>query len=103
MSYYARRRQCIHDLASLDAQLDEAKFAIGEVRTLQELGQTEWASADSRRLLPITSIPFWDVDAAVIEARRLLQPTRCAAIASAVATSNPMTILPSILAAKAPV
>ena len=32
--------------------------------------QTEWASADSRRLLPITSIPFWDVDAAV---------TKCAA------------------------
>ena len=27
--------------------------------------QTEWASADSRRLLPITSIPFWDVEAAV--------------------------------------
>ena len=32
--------------------------------------QTEWASADSRRLLPITSIPFWDVDAAVEEVRR---------------------------------
>jgi predicted TIM-barrel fold metal-dependent hydrolase len=32
--------------------------------------QTEWASADSRRLLPITSIPFWDVDAAVDEVRR---------------------------------
>jgi len=32
--------------------------------------QTEWASADSRRLLPITSIPFWDVDAAVKEVRR---------------------------------
>jgi crotonobetainyl-CoA:carnitine CoA-transferase CaiB-like acyl-CoA transferase len=32
------------DLASLDAQLDEAKIAIGQVRTLQELGQTEWAS-----------------------------------------------------------
>jgi len=36
--------------------------------------QTEWASADSRRLLPITSIPFWDIDAAVKEVRR------CAAI-----------------------
>ena len=36
--------------------------------------QTEWASADSRRLLPITSIPFWDVAAAVKEVRR------CAAI-----------------------
>lgn len=32
--------------------------------------QTEWASADSRRLLPITSIPFWDVQAAVKEVRR---------------------------------
>jgi predicted TIM-barrel fold metal-dependent hydrolase len=32
--------------------------------------QTEWASADSRRLLPITSIPFWDVKAAVKEAHR---------------------------------
>jgi predicted TIM-barrel fold metal-dependent hydrolase len=32
--------------------------------------QTEWASADSRRLLPITSIPFWDVDAAAKEVRR---------------------------------
>jgi predicted TIM-barrel fold metal-dependent hydrolase len=32
--------------------------------------QTEWASADPRRLLPITSLPFWDVDAAVREVRR---------------------------------
>ncbi|MGE0821870.1 MAG: amidohydrolase family protein [Candidatus Binatia bacterium] len=32
--------------------------------------QTEWASADSRRLLPITSTPFWDVDASVKEIRR---------------------------------
>lgn len=32
--------------------------------------QCEWASADSRRLLPITSIPFWDVAAAVKEVRR---------------------------------
>jgi crotonobetainyl-CoA:carnitine CoA-transferase CaiB-like acyl-CoA transferase len=32
------------DLASLDAQLDESKIAIGQVRTLQELGQTEWAA-----------------------------------------------------------
>src|SRR5947209_6530767 len=29
--------------------------------------QTEWASTDSRRLLPITSIPFWDVAAAAEE------------------------------------
>ena len=32
--------------------------------------QTEWAAADSRRLLPITSTPFWDVAAAVTEVRR---------------------------------
>jgi len=32
--------------------------------------QSEWASADSRRLLPITSIPFWDVGAAAVEIRR---------------------------------
>lgn len=32
--------------------------------------QTEWASADARRLLPTTSIPFWDVKAAVQEVRR---------------------------------
>lgn len=32
--------------------------------------QTEWASADPRRLLPITSIPFWDVNAAAKEVRR---------------------------------
>ena len=32
--------------------------------------QSEWASADSRRLLPITSTPFWDVAAAVREVRR---------------------------------
>ncbi len=32
--------------------------------------QTEWASADSRRLLPITSTPFWDIKAAVKEVER---------------------------------
>lgn len=32
--------------------------------------QTEWASADARRLLPITSTPFWDVEATVAEVRR---------------------------------
>jgi len=32
--------------------------------------QTDWASADARRLLPITSTPFWDVNAAVQEVRR---------------------------------
>ncbi|MFN0092327.1 MAG: amidohydrolase family protein [Acidimicrobiales bacterium] len=32
--------------------------------------QTEWASADSRRLLPVASTPFWDVKAAVREVER---------------------------------
>ena len=32
--------------------------------------QTEWAAADSARLLPITSTPFWDVPAAVREIHR---------------------------------
>ena len=32
--------------------------------------QTEWASVDARRLLPITSIPFWDVAAAAKEVHR---------------------------------
>lgn len=32
--------------------------------------QTEWADADSRRLLPITSTPFWDVEAAAQEIQR---------------------------------
>jgi len=32
--------------------------------------QTEWAAADSRRLLPIVSTPFWDVAETVREVRR---------------------------------
>lgn len=32
--------------------------------------QTEWASADPRRLLPVTSTPFWDIEASVREVRR---------------------------------
>lgn len=32
--------------------------------------QTEWASADSRRLLPVTATPFWDIDETVREIRR---------------------------------
>lgn len=32
--------------------------------------QTDWVSVDRRRLLPITSTPFWDVDATVAEVRR---------------------------------
>lgn len=32
--------------------------------------QTDWASADPRRLLPVAAMPFWDVDAAAAEIRR---------------------------------
>jgi len=32
------------DLAALDAQLDEAKIAIGEIRSLQEVADSEWAN-----------------------------------------------------------
>jgi crotonobetainyl-CoA:carnitine CoA-transferase CaiB-like acyl-CoA transferase len=31
------------DLKSLDAQLDESKIAIGEIRSLKELAETDWA------------------------------------------------------------
>jgi crotonobetainyl-CoA:carnitine CoA-transferase CaiB-like acyl-CoA transferase len=31
------------DMASLDAQLDEAKIAIGEIRSLEEIAESEWA------------------------------------------------------------
>jgi crotonobetainyl-CoA:carnitine CoA-transferase CaiB-like acyl-CoA transferase len=32
-----------HDIGALDAQLDEAKIALGEVRSLKKLSETEWA------------------------------------------------------------
>ena len=32
-----------HDIGDLDAQLDEAKIALGEVRSLRQLSETEWA------------------------------------------------------------
>ena len=32
--------------------------------------QAEWAASDPRRLLPIISTPFWDIQAAVAEVRR---------------------------------
>ena len=31
------------DMARLDAQLDEAKIAMGEIRSLKELGESEWS------------------------------------------------------------
>jgi crotonobetainyl-CoA:carnitine CoA-transferase CaiB-like acyl-CoA transferase len=32
-----------HDIGALDAQLDEAKIALGEMRSLRQLSETEWA------------------------------------------------------------
>jgi crotonobetainyl-CoA:carnitine CoA-transferase CaiB-like acyl-CoA transferase len=32
-----------HDIGALDAQLDEAKIALGEVRSLKKLSEMEWA------------------------------------------------------------
>ncbi len=50
-------------------RLDDRELMLACVTAYNDW-QTEWASADSRRLLPITSTPFWDVDAAVAEVRR---------------------------------
>ncbi len=50
-------------------KLNDPELMLSCVRIYNDW-QTEWASADSRRLLPITSLPFWDVEAAVKEVRR---------------------------------
>lgn len=50
-------------------RLDDRELMLACVTAYNDW-QTEWASADSRRLLPITSTPFWDIDAAVREVRR---------------------------------
>jgi len=50
-------------------KLDDAELKLACVKAYNDW-QTEWAEADSRRLLPITSLPFWDVPEAVKEVRR---------------------------------
>jgi predicted TIM-barrel fold metal-dependent hydrolase len=50
-------------------KIDDPEIKLTCVQTYNDW-QTEWASADSRRLLPITSTPFWDVEATVREVRR---------------------------------
>ncbi len=50
-------------------KLDDPELKLTCVQVYNDW-QTEWASADARRLLPITSIPFWDVEASVREIRR---------------------------------
>jgi predicted TIM-barrel fold metal-dependent hydrolase len=49
--------------------LDDPALMLDCVRAYNDF-QTEWCSADSRRLLPVTSTPFWDVAASVAEIRR---------------------------------
>jgi predicted TIM-barrel fold metal-dependent hydrolase len=50
-------------------KLEDPQLKLTCVQTYNDW-QTEWASADSRRLLPIASTPFWDVEATVREVRR---------------------------------
>ena len=50
-------------------KLGDAELMLACVQAYNDW-QTEWASADARRLLPTTSLPFWDVTAAVKEVRR---------------------------------
>ena len=50
-------------------KLGDAELMLECVRAYNDW-QTEWASADPRRLLPIASTPYWDVGAAVTEVLR---------------------------------
>ena len=50
-------------------RMDDADLKLTCVKVYNDW-QTEWASADARRLLPITSTPFWDVEATAAEVRR---------------------------------
>jgi len=50
-------------------KLGDARLMLDCVRAYNDW-QSEWAAADPRRLLPITSLPFWDVPAAVAEVER---------------------------------
>jgi len=50
-------------------RLNDPELMLACVRAYNDW-QSEWAAADSRRLLPIASTPFWDVEAAVEEIRR---------------------------------
>lgn len=48
---------------------DDPEFALACTRAYNDF-LTDFAAADPNRLLPITMIPFWDLDAAVAEIRR---------------------------------
>ena len=48
---------------------DDADFALACVSAYNDF-TTEFASTDPRRFIPITVVPFWDLDAAVAEIKR---------------------------------
>ncbi|MGF1597953.1 MAG: amidohydrolase family protein [Acidimicrobiales bacterium] len=50
-------------------QLDDPELMLTCVEAYNDF-QTDWASVDSRRLLPVAAMPFWDVEASVAEIRR---------------------------------
>ena len=50
-------------------KIDDADLKLTCVKAYNDW-QTEWSAVDPRRLLPMTSTPFWDVDAAAQEVRR---------------------------------
>jgi predicted TIM-barrel fold metal-dependent hydrolase len=49
--------------------LEDPELMLACVRAYNDF-LIDWCAADSRRLLPISATPFWDVDAAVVEVRR---------------------------------
>lgn len=49
--------------------LDDADLMLACVQAYNDF-QTDFASADPRRLLPVTALPFWDIDATVAEIER---------------------------------
>lgn len=53
-------------------KLDDPELMLECVRAYNDF-QTEWSSADSRRLLPIAAMPFWDVEASVREVERCVE------------------------------
>jgi len=50
-------------------RLKEPELMLECVRAYNDF-QTDWSSADPNRLLPVTALPFWDVEASVKEIER---------------------------------
>ena len=49
--------------------MDDAALRLACVRAYNDW-ITEWAATDPARLLPVTAVPFWDIDATVAEVER---------------------------------